>query len=336
MTSIESRKAKKLLKIEKTPFFSVILPLGRRKAFVQKSLDSILAQDFEDFEVSSVSDNSHLHGLRQTRFMRDKRVHLVQAKETGLSAARNMGVKASRGRYVVFLDLGDTWEPKYLSTLKKLIEDFPGAGLYGTNYWIEDGKEKRENPLRMPSGWRGRRKDFYSLMYYGHPPFCVSSVALPADLARQNPFPEGILAGEDLLVWFKISLKHEMVYFKKPLSTYGKSADINHQGVYFGPLKHMDWLALGRRLKREGLLSKEAEKFTLWVTLIQVRKMIANGRGEQALEIWARCPKTPFLPYQAYLWCLVFLSPKIWKLFQPGVKIARWILTGRFYSRRIH
>ncbi len=323
------------MKAKKKPFFSVVFPLGGRRTFIQKSLDSILAQDFEDFEVFAVSENSHIPGPLRARFARDKRIRLIPAKERGLSAARNIGVNTSRGSYVAFLDLGDTWEPNYLSTLNKLIEDFPGAGLYGTNYWIGDGKEKRENPIRMPSGWRGRRKDFYNLMYYGHPPFCASSVALPADLARQNPFPEGILAGEDLLVWFKISLRYEMVYFKKPLSNYGKSAVVNHQGVYFGPLKHMDWLALGRRLKREGLLSKQAEKFTLWVTLIQVRKMIANGRREQALEIWAHCPKSPFLPYQAYLWCLVFLPPKIWKMLQPGVKIARWILTGALFSRRI-
>jgi hypothetical protein len=159
-------------------------------------------------------------------------------------------------------------------------------------------------------------------------------VVLPCGLARQNPFPEGILAGEELLVWFKISLKHDMAYLKKSRTIYRMKAFENKQGRYFGPLKHMDWLAFGKRLKEDGQLSREGEKFTVWVTLLQVRKMLDNGRKEQALVLWKRCPKNIFIPYQAYLWCLVFLSPVVWKILQPGVKIARWMLTGGVFSRR--
>jgi glycosyltransferase involved in cell wall biosynthesis len=313
----------------KPPRFSVVFPLHPNKALALKSLDSILGQTFGDFEILAVGE-----GAKTARLPRDRRIRLIPAKGPGISAARNSGVAAARGAYIAFLDPGDGWEPDFLLTLQKLILDFPGEGLYGTNYWVYEKGKKRENPVRLPRGWRGRRKNFYGLMLYGRPPFCASSAALPTTLARQNPFPEGILAGEDLLVWFKVSLKHGMAYVKKPLSNYRLGTPVNPRGVYFGPLKHLDWLTLGRRLKKEGQLSKEAEKFTLWATLLQVRKMIANGRKEQALELWARCPKNLFIPYQAYLWCLAFLSPGVWKIFQPGVKIARWMLTGRFFSRR--
>src|SRR5258708_9828416 len=157
----------------------------------------------------------------------------------------------------------------------------------------------------MPIGWRGCRRDFYSLMYYGRSTFCSSSVALPVAVVRQTRLPEGILAGEDLLVWFKVSLKLDMAYLKKACSTYRLKSFESKRGRYFGPLKHLDWLALGKRLKREGLLHGKGEKFVVWATLMQVKKMIANGRREQARELWARCPKGLFFPYQAYLWCQV-------------------------------
>lgn len=329
------KKSKKVFSVEvKAPFFSVVLPLHPHRPYFHQSLLSILSQNFKDFEVLAVGSDVLAKGTVKAKFMRDRRIRMIPARESDLSVARNSGINASRGAYVAFLDPGDEWAPDFLAQIKKLIGDFPEAGLYGTNYWIDDGVEKKGNPLRLPPGWRGRRRNFYDLMYYGRPPFCASSVALPTDLARQNHFPEGILAGEDLLVWFKISLKWDMAYFNKHCSTYRIKAFENKQGRYFGPLKHLDWLALGTRLKREGLLPWTAENFVVWAALLQVRKMIANGRREQAMVLWARCPKIRLPLYQAYLACQTFLPPLVWKILEPGVKISRYLLTGGFFTPR--
>jgi hypothetical protein len=158
-------------------------------------------------------------------------------------------------------------------------------------------------------------------------------VALPLSIARQNPFVTGLKAGEDILVWFHVALKHETAYLKEALATYdlGKPEG---KGVYFGPLNHFDWLSLGKRLKKAGRLSAEAEKFTVWATLIQVRKMIANGWREEALTLFKRCPKTRFPIYTAYLMGLAYFPQSLWKILQPGVKSARWFLTGGFFGSR--
>jgi glycosyltransferase involved in cell wall biosynthesis len=318
--------------LKKIPFFSVVLPLHAHRAYYRQSLRSILAQKNQDFEILATGDGAL---GQETDAPRDQRIKRIAIKGADVSTARNAGVKASRGKYIAFLDPGDEWDQDFLSGIKQLVEDFPGAGMYGTNYRIDDGKIRRENPLRLPEGWRGRRKDFYDLMYYGRPPFCVSSLVMPSVIARQYPFPEGILAGEDLVVWFKISLKRDMVYLKRTHALYRMKAFENKQGRYFGPLKHLDWLALGNRLKREDGLSARGGKFTVWATLLQVRKMLDNGRKEQAMELWARCPKNMFIPYQAYVACLAFLPTTLWKSVQPGVKIARWLLTGEFLSRPV-
>lgn len=313
----------------KVPFFSIVLPLRPPKNGFHRSLDSVLKQLEGDWELIVVEEGK----AGAVKLPREKRLRRIPSKGSGLSAARNTGVAAARGKIAAFLDCGDEWEPGYLSTLKGLIRDFPGAGLYGTNYWINDGREKWENPLRLPRGWRGQARYFFNWMYYGRPPFCASSVALPLGLARQNPFVTGLKAGEDILVWFQVALQHGTAYLKEPLATYdlGKPEG---KGVYFGPLNHFDWLALGQRLKKAGRLSPEAEKFTVWATLIQVRKMIANGWREQALTLLKRCPKTRFPVYTAYVMGLAFSPQSLWKILQPGVKSARWFLTGGFFSGR--
>jgi glycosyltransferase involved in cell wall biosynthesis len=301
----------------KPPFFSAIVPLYNKKNYVQRSTASVLGQTFRDFELIVVDDGSKDGSPEIVRSLKDKRVRLIVQENAGVSAARNRGVASARGRFITFLDADDDWDPGYLEALRGLIRDFPGAGLYGTNYWIDNGREKQENPVRLPPGWVGRMGDYYDLSYYGRPPFNTNTVCLPAALAKETPFPPGIKAGEDLLVWFKVSLRHDTVYLHKPFSTYYVEASENTHKAYFGPQYHLDWLDLGEKLKKEKILTKSGEKYVVWATLIQARKMIANGYRREAWSKWWRCPKTYFPLYQAALFLMFFFPLKQRKNLRP-------------------
>jgi hypothetical protein len=151
-------------------------------------------------------------------------------------------------------------------------------------------------------------RNYYDLAYYGRPPFCTNTVCLPASLAKETPFPTGIKAGEDLFVWFKASLKHDMAYLNKPLSTYYVEASDNTHKAYFGPKYHLNWLELGEQFKKDKILPRGGEKYVVWATLTQIRKMIANGFRREAWSKWRHCPKVYFPFYQAAL-LLLFISP---------------------------
>lgn len=292
----------------RAPYFSVVIPLYNKKGYIRRSVSSVLGQTFQDLELIVVDDGSSDGSPAIVRSLKDKRIRLIVQKNAGVSAARNRGVTAARGRFVAFLDADDDWDSGYLEALRDLTKDFPDAGLYGTNYWIEDGSGRRVNKVALPMGWRGRRRHYYDLTYYGRPPFCTNTICLPAWLAKEIPFPLGIKAGEDLYVWFKASLKYDMAYLNQPLSTYYVEANENTHKAYFGPKYHFDWLDLGQQFKKEGLLPRGGEKYVIWATLIQVRKMIANGFRREAWSKWLRCPKTYFPLYQAALF-VMFLLP---------------------------
>ncbi len=120
---------------EKTPepAISVIVPVYNVESFVEEAVDSIICQDFEDFEVLLVDDCSTDCSSAVCRALADRYPEKVryfrQPENRGLSVSRNVGLDNARGRYVVFLDSDDAYLPGALVHLYALAEAHPDAGI---------------------------------------------------------------------------------------------------------------------------------------------------------------------------------------------------------------
>lgn len=104
---------------------SVIVPIYNTKTFLPECLDSILAQDIQvPYEVLLVDDGSTDGGAEicDEYAAKDARVRVFHQENQGLSAARNTGIDAARGRYYAFVDSDDVVMPAYLSTLYEACE----------------------------------------------------------------------------------------------------------------------------------------------------------------------------------------------------------------------
>jgi glycosyltransferase involved in cell wall biosynthesis len=99
-----------------TPLVSIIIPVHNRAQFVGKTVASILAQDFKDYEIIIVNDAS-TDNTAQVLSHFDDHVQVI-ALETniGPAAARNLALEKSRGEMIAFLDSDDLWRPNMLST----------------------------------------------------------------------------------------------------------------------------------------------------------------------------------------------------------------------------
>lgn len=104
------------------PTVSIILPAYNSANFLQVTLDSIYAQDYNDFEIIIVDDGSS-DNTAQIAFRQESRVRLIQQKNKGISEARNTGVNAAQGKYIAFIDHDDFWHPKKLSAQVHLLEN---------------------------------------------------------------------------------------------------------------------------------------------------------------------------------------------------------------------
>jgi cellulose synthase/poly-beta-1,6-N-acetylglucosamine synthase-like glycosyltransferase len=90
--------------------FSVIIPTYNRLPLLQQTLDSVLAQQFTDFEIIMVDDGSTDGTIDYLRSL-GVRVKLITQSNRGAGAARNAGAAAAKGLYLAFLDSDDLWFP---------------------------------------------------------------------------------------------------------------------------------------------------------------------------------------------------------------------------------
>ena len=117
----------------KVPVVSVIVPAYNVKAFLPECLNSVLAQTFRNFEIVAINDGSTDASLSilQDFAKNDSRVKVVDQANAGLSAARNAGMKAASGKYVLFLD-GDDFIAS--NALEKVVAQAEATGADLTLY----------------------------------------------------------------------------------------------------------------------------------------------------------------------------------------------------------
>lgn len=98
--------------MESSPKISVIIPLYNRKSFIRQAVNSVLAQDFDSYEII-ILDNQSTDGgyeLCQELYGNNPKVNLIRQNfRCGLGAARNMGISLARGKYIAFLDSDDMY-----------------------------------------------------------------------------------------------------------------------------------------------------------------------------------------------------------------------------------
>jgi glycosyltransferase involved in cell wall biosynthesis len=101
---------------------SVIIPVYNVEKFVGKCIDSVLKQTYNNFEIIAINDGStdgSLEILNQY-VEKDSRIKIINQENQGLSGARNSGIRASKGQYLIFLDSDDTIEEALLQDVSSL------------------------------------------------------------------------------------------------------------------------------------------------------------------------------------------------------------------------
>lgn len=180
---------------------SVIIPLYNKEAIIERTLQSVLSQDYDDYEVIIVDDGSTDNSAAVAKRFIDNipyskcgaRWTYILQENGGPSKARNTGVKHAKGEWIVFLDADDELLAGALTRFARLIEENGNCGFFAFPYYNSDGKYKGivDNKLR------GIIENPFMSFYYRDINPRMGSYAISKETALACLFNEQIRRFED-------------------------------------------------------------------------------------------------------------------------------------------
>jgi len=117
--------------------FSVVIPLYNKEDYIVDTLNSVLNQEYQNFEVIIVNDGSTDKSLKVVESLVDPRISVFTILNSGAAEARNYGINKSSGIYVALLDADDCWKPNHLAIFFNTINKYPNEFIYCNNYEIQ-------------------------------------------------------------------------------------------------------------------------------------------------------------------------------------------------------
>lgn len=228
---------------------SVIVPIYNVERYIESTIQSVLNQTYQNFELLIVDDGSPDRSVEICKQFTDPRVALIRQANRGLAGARNTGICQSQGTYIAFLDGDDIWLPNKLEKHIHHLENSPSVGLSFSRSEFMD-----ESGNRSGTYTRSKLTEITPLDLLRDNPIGNGSAAVLRrevldEIGFQNNqfrseetfyFDEHFLQAEDLECWLRIAIKTEWQFegVPDPLTLYR----VNSGGLSADLLKQFDFL----------------------------------------------------------------------------------------------
>ena len=202
-----------------TPNFSVVIPLYNKESFIGKTIQSVLNQTIQDFEIIIINDGSTDASLEKVGLINDERLAVFTTKNQGVSHARNYGIQKAKGHYIAFLDADDYWEPEFLENIQGLIQKHPNESVFASALKIKTSKAtynaaykdiKRNSQVCIVDYFEASQD--HSILH------CSCSVFKKKALEQIGDFDENLITSEDTDFWIRTGFKFKVVFLNKPLA----------------------------------------------------------------------------------------------------------------------
>jgi glycosyltransferase involved in cell wall biosynthesis len=204
-----------------TPRVSVIIPTFNRAHCIARSVESVLAQTFQDLELIVVDDGS-TDATAEVLAPFGERIRLIRQNNGGVSSARNAGIRAARGSWIAFQDSDDVWDPGKLASQIGCLEKYQGR-LCFTRSIAQTGELLKdiEHVVSMPLEAGVHRVDesaaVDSVATVPSHPYLQSAVVARELLDAVGMFDTSLQAAEDTLLIFRMALLGGYLYIDRPL-----------------------------------------------------------------------------------------------------------------------
>lgn len=200
--------------ISDSPFFSVVLPNFNHGRFLKEAIDSVLYQDYKNWELLIIDNYSTDSSDEVISSYNDSRIRVFKINNEGIIAkSRNLGIKNAKAKWIAFLDSDDIW---YHNKLSRLIE------LTDNNFDIICSNEYRHNlkeGVKKPLFYNLKSNNFYKELLLKGNALSTSATIVSKDFLNKNKldFSENLdfITVEDYDFWMQIALKNGSFGFCK-------------------------------------------------------------------------------------------------------------------------
>ncbi|MBT1709585.1 glycosyltransferase family 2 protein [Fulvivirgaceae bacterium PWU5] len=189
------------------PFFSVVIPVYNKAAYLRTTVASVLAQTFQSFELLLVVDKSTDDSQAIAMGFTDPRITVYNRDTPGPGgyAARNLGIEKANTGWVAFLDADDVWMPQFLQRVYDAIAAHGDISLFCSGFLV--GSEQKSRPHMYYRKFETEGSHVFDLQrFLLHKPIHTSSVVIRRDLlVSSGGFPAGrFKRGGDSETWLRL------------------------------------------------------------------------------------------------------------------------------------
>lgn len=202
----------------RAPVVTVLMAAHNAERFIARSIESVLAQTFQDFELLVVDDGSTDGTRAVVQAFGDPRVRLLTSpRNLGLPGALNLGLGNARGRFVARQDHDDLSHPRRLEMQVQRLQTETDVALVGTRAWLVDEHERRIGAV-------DRCLENGSIRWYAllDNPFIHSSVLFRRDIVwtELGGYDASLRSSEDYELWSRVLEKHRACNLPDRLLSY--------------------------------------------------------------------------------------------------------------------
>lgn len=194
--------------MEDNLLFSIIIPTYNRASFITATVESVLKQDYPNFEIIIVDDGSTDNTQEIVKAILDPRVNYYKKENGERAKARNYGAQLAKGAYVNFFDSDDLLYPNHLSVALEIIKTNDSPEIFHQNYDIQNILNNSVAPSKKIEGDLNLK-----LVKSGNLLSC-NGVFIRKDIALAFPFNEDreLSASEDYELWLRLAARFKIYY----------------------------------------------------------------------------------------------------------------------------
>lgn len=263
---------------EQTPLVTVYVTNYNYGKYLQKSIESVLNQALQDFELLVIDDGSTDNSREIiAQFENNPRVTAIFQQNKGLNVTNNIALRSARGRYIMRLDADDYLDPHALMVMSDAMEQDPEVGMVFPDYFNIDPSG---NIIELV-----RRHDFDEVTVMDQPAHGACTMIRRKELIDLGGYDESFRCQDGWDIWVRFIHKHKVKNVNLPLFYYRQHEE---------SLTKNEEMILSTRAAIFNKQSKLRDKEPNVLAVIAVRGQTSNKQsialrplGDKALIDWS-------------------------------------------------